>query len=157
MPPLPRKSLALALLAATMCGSAAATAPSPAQYRSRLNAMCRSNTVKLRQLEAELKRAQQANDAKAYGFAFGRLLAIGLREDAAIEAAPIPASLRAQMVPAVRQLHAADALVRKALARFAAGDAAGAMAALGKIDSVAGSVDRHLDAAGLRDCGSNQS
>ena len=55
MPPLPRKGLALALLAATMCATAAAaaTAPSPAQYRSRLNAMCRSNTVKLRQLEAD--------------------------------------------------------------------------------------------------------
>jgi hypothetical protein len=147
-------SLALAL---STCATAASAAPSPAAYRSGLNAMCRSTTATMSQLLAKMKRAQQAKDWHAYGFALGQLLRAGLREDETIEATPIPTRLRPQMVPAIRLLEHADAMIRQAVRLFEAGNLSGGVAELKKLDSYTGPVNRYLDAAGLRDCGSNQS
>ena len=119
--------------------------------------MCRSNTVKLHTLKADMTRAQQANDTRTVAFDLGALLGVGLREDAAIEAAPVPAQLRTEMAPAKRLLRAADAIVRKALQALAAGDGTGTVAELERLGSLDRPVNRYLDAAGLRDCGSNQS
>jgi hypothetical protein len=138
------------------CASAASATPSPAAYRSGLNAMCRSASVKMTSLTAEMKRAQQAKDWHAYGFAFGQLLSVGLREDLTIEATPIPTRLRPQMLPAIRLLTKADALIRQAVRMFAAGNLAGGVAELKKLAPYSAPVNRYLDAAGLRDCGSNQ-
>jgi hypothetical protein len=135
----------------------ASAAQSPAGYRAGLNAMCRTNTVKLHMLRAEMTRAQQANDTRTVAVDFTALLGIGLREDATIEATPVPAQLRTEMAPAQRLLKAADAVVRKALQDLAAGDGAGAVAELKKLGPLTRPVNRYLDAAGLRDCGSNQS
>jgi hypothetical protein len=107
-------------------------------------------------LSATMKRAQQAKDWHTYGFAFGRLLSAGLREDATIEATPIPTRLRPQMVPAIRLLEQADALIRQAVRLFAAGNLSGGVAELKKLDPYSAPANRYLDAAGLRDCGSNQ-
>jgi hypothetical protein len=134
----------------------ASAAQSPAGYRAGLNAMCRSNTVKLHTLGAEMARAQQANDSRTIAFDFGKLLGIALREDATIEATPVPAQLRTEMAPAQRLLKAADAIGRKALQDLAAGDGTGAVAELKKLDPLQRPINRNLDAAGLRDCGSNQ-
>jgi hypothetical protein len=134
----------------------ASAAQSPAGYRARLNAMCRSNTVKLHAIKAEMTRAQQANDSRTIVFDFGELLGVGLREDATIEAAPVPSQLRTEMAPAQRLLKAADAIVRRALHDLAAGDGTGALAELKKLSPMEPPINRYLDAAGLRDCGSNQ-
>lgn len=142
------------LLSVFVAGASAA--PSPAGYRAGLNAMCRSNTVKLHTLKADMTRAQQANDTRTVAFDLGALLGVGLREDAAIEAAPVPAQLRTEMAPAKRLLRAADAIVRKALQALAAGDGTGTVAELERLGSLDRPVNRYLDAAGLRDCGSNQ-
>jgi hypothetical protein len=144
------------LVAMSAFVAAASAAPSPASYRAGLNAMCRSNTVTLDKLKADSKRAQQAKDWHAYGVALGRMLVIALREDAAIEAAPIPTQLRPQMVPALGLLKKADAIVYQALRRLAAGDSSGGIAELKNLGPLSGPVNRYLDAAGLRDCGSNQ-
>jgi hypothetical protein len=134
----------------------ASAAQSPTGYRARQNAMCRSNTVKLHALKAEMTRAQQANDTRAIVFDLGELLGIGLREDATIEAAPVPAQLRTELAPAQRLLKAADAIVRRALHDLDAGDGTGAVAELNKLGPLEPPINRYLDAAGLRDCGSNQ-
>lgn len=143
-------------IAVSACATAASAAPTPAAYRSGLNAMCRSTTLTMRTLSAEMKRAQQAKDWHVYGLAFGQLLGAGLREDATIEATPIPTRLRPQMVPAIRLIEKADVIVRRAVRIFAAGNLSGGLAELKKLAPYSAPVNRYLDAAGLRDCGSNQ-
>jgi hypothetical protein len=149
-------SVVAAVALSVFVGTAVA-ASSPAAYRTSLNTMCRKSTVTIAKLTVELKRAQQAKDWHTFGFVFGQMLGVGLREDATIEAAPIPAQLRSQMVPAIRLLKKADATIRVAIRMFVAGDATGGLAELKKVDPLSGPVNRYLDAAGLRDCGSNQS
>jgi hypothetical protein len=150
-------AVGVALAFATCVFAATAVAaPTPASYRTGLNTMCRKSTVAIAKLTVELKRAAQAKDWHTFGFVTGQMLAIGLREDATIEATPIPAQLRPQMVPAIRILKKADATVREAVRMFVAGNAAGGLAELKKVQPLSGPINRYLDAAGLRDCGSNQ-
>jgi hypothetical protein len=148
--------VAVAVALSVFVATAIAT-PTPAAYRTGLNAMCRKSTVAIAKLAVELRRAQQAKDWHRFGFVSGEMLGVGLREDATIEATPIPAQLRPQMVPAIRLLKKADAMIRQAIRMFVAGDGAGGVAELKKIQPLSAPVNRYLDAAGLRDCGSNQS
>jgi len=152
-----RISVLAAAAALGLAATAAAAAPTPAAYRSHVNAMCRSYTPSLRKAKADLVRAQKANDANGMGVAIGKLLALGLAEDAKIEAAPVPAALQAQVAPILSRLKAIDAHARLAIAKAAAGDAAGMGAELSAIQRLGTGLNRQTDAAGLRDCGSNQS
>jgi hypothetical protein len=153
------KGIAAAGIAALITASAslaAVSTASPSPYRAKLNGMCRANTVKLRTLEATMKRALQAKDGQAWGAAFGLSLRVILSEDAAIEGEPIPVQLRPQMVPTVGLLKQADGIIRHAVQRLLAGDLNGGVKLMRKLGPLTAPVNKHLDAAGLRDCGSNQ-
>ena len=140
-----------------LVATAAASAATPAQYRAHLNAVCRSYTPKVKRLDATITKAQQEKNAKAYSAALGRYLALGLAEDHVLETTPVPAALRARMKPIIALLRAADVHVRAAIALAAAGDGKGTSAELSEVGNIGKTVNPLLDAAGLRDCGSNQS
>jgi hypothetical protein len=148
----------IAALVTASASLAAVSTASPSTYRAKLNGICRANTVKLKTLDATMKRALQAKDAHAWGLAFGQTLRVILSEDAAIEAEPIPVQLRAHMVPTVGLLKQADGIIHHAVQRLLAGDLTAGITVMSKqLGSLAAPANKHLDAAGLRDCGSNQS
>ena len=148
----------MSLVAALLFGTAdAASVPTPAGYRAQLNRLCRSYTPKIKRLEAEMAGAQRANDPHTYGVYLGRAIALALEQDGRIERAPVPAAMRTQMAPILRQLKLADSHARLAIADALRGDGKGMLAELTKMAQIAPSLNRRLDRAGLRDCGSNQS
>jgi predicted ATP-grasp superfamily ATP-dependent carboligase len=150
-----KRALALTLLVGLLaCG--AATAATPAQYRTHLNAICRSYTPKLKQLGNAMTKAQQANDPKAYGIALGKSLVLVLAQDLQLEHVAVPAPLRAQMAPILTSLKKIDAHVRTALAAAKAGNSNKVFAEVSAIQPLIPPLNAKLDAAGLRDCGSNQ-
>jgi len=140
-----------------LAAGAAAATPSPAAYRTHLNAVCRSYTPGLDRAEASLSKAQKANDARGLGIAIGQLLGLGLAEDAKIVGTPVPAAMQAQMAPILSRLRTIDAHARLAISKAAAGDGKGMGAELAEIGRLSSGLNKRLDAAGLRDCGSNQS
>jgi hypothetical protein len=121
-----------------------------------LNAICRANTVKLHRLEGQLAASRKAGDARAFAFALGEYFGLGLREDATIETAPVPTALRSLMAPVVSVLRHADGHVRIVLAAIVGGDRSTVQSELKQIVALSGTINKNLDAAGLRDCGSNQ-
>ena len=148
-----------ALLLATLVGllaAGAATAATPAQYRSHLNRICRGYTPKLKQLKTTMVKAQQAKDPKSYGTALGQFLFLGLDEDAQIEKVAVPAALRTRMAPIIDRLKTIDGRVRAAIIYARAGDGTNMSTQLHAVDKLAVGLNAKLDAAGLRDCGSNQ-
>jgi hypothetical protein len=151
----------IAAVAAIGClvpaAGAAAVTPSPAAYRAHANAVCRTYTPTFKKAKANLTKAQKENDARGLGVAIGQLLALGLAEDAKIESMPVPAAMRTQMAPILSRLKAIDAHARLAISKAAAGDSNGMGAELTKIGQLSAGLDKRTDAAGLRDCGSNQS
>ena len=151
-------ALAAGLVSAfVLAGSAAAgAAQTPSAYRASLNSLCRANTVKIKALASAMKRAQQANDPTAYGVALGQVLVITLRQDGRIRATAVPAQLRTAMTTTNRLLANADAVIVKLIQDAAAGRAQQMLAGFTSLERMAPSINRHLDAAGLRDCGSNQ-
>ena len=154
------KGIAAAGIAALVTASASlagVSTASPSAYRTKLNGMCRANTAEIKRLDASAKRAEKAKDGRAWGVAVGRSLRVILSEDAAIESEPIPVQLRPEMVPAVARLKQADRIIHQAVQRFVVGDLNGGIVAMRKLGPLAPRVNTHLDAAGLRDCGSNQS
>jgi hypothetical protein len=141
----------VALLAAP-----AATAATPAQYRATLNGICRTYTPTFKKLEAAMAKAQKANDGKAYGVALGKFLVLGLVEDTRVERVAVPAALSAQMAPILTRFKKIDVHLRAALAKAEAGDPKGMSAQLSAASAIGAGLNAKLDAAGLRDCGSNQ-
>jgi hypothetical protein len=137
-------------------GSAAAT-PSPAAYRAQANALCRTYTPAMKKAKTNMNNAQKKNDARGLGVALGQLLALGLSEDARIESMSVPATMLAQMTPILTKLKAIDVHARLAISKAAAGDGNGMGAELTKISQLSTGLNKRTDAAGLRDCGSNQS
>jgi hypothetical protein len=136
--------------------ASAATASTPAQYRANVNSICRTYTPTFKKLEATMSQAQKANDQQAYGLALGKLLVLSLVQDARIEKEPIPAALHAQMTPIVTRFKKIDLHVRAALAAAQANDPKGMSTQLKAAVTVGTGFNATLDAAGLRDCGSNQ-
>lgn len=139
-----------------LAAAAAATASTPEQYRANVNALCRSYTPKMRQLNAQMEKAQAANNAHAYGVALGKYLLLGLDQDLHVEAVPVPAALTPTMKPILARLKLVDAQVRTTLR--VAGHVSDAQFAvqLKKLIALTGPLDAWYDAAGLRDCGSAQ-
>jgi hypothetical protein len=146
--------LAIALAVGT---AAAAPALTPAGYRAQLNRVCRSYTPKLKKLETAMAAAQKANNPRAFGVYLGLSLALVLEQDGRIERTPVPTAMRVEMAPILRQLKLADSHARLAVTDAVHGDSKGMIAELTKIAHLAPSLNRGLDHAGLRDCGSNQS
>jgi hypothetical protein len=144
-------AMLIALLVAT-----SATAATPAQYRAKVNSICRTYTPTFKKLEATMTKAQKANDGQAYGIALGQLLVLGLVQDARIEREPVPLALRVQMTPIITRYKKIDAHIRAALAAAKANDPTRMGAELTAAGKIGAGFNAKLDAAGLRDCGSNQ-
>ena len=147
---------ALAALFALLAASVAAAATTPTQYRSAVNAMCRSYTPKMKAQENAMTAAKKANDGQAYGVALGKLLVLQLGEDSKFESAAIPAALRPTITPIVATFKKVDVHLRAAIVAAANGDGKGMVAQLTAAATAGSSLNKKLDAAGLRDCGSNQ-
>jgi hypothetical protein len=131
--------------------TSAASTPTPASYRAQLNAMCRSTTGALHQIEGRLAAAHAAGDAQAYAVDVGVYLGLGLREDATIERTPAPATLRPVVAPVLTLLRRVDGKIRAAIA-----DPTTLQAVVIEVSRLAPTINLDFDRAGLRDCGSNQ-
>jgi hypothetical protein len=151
-----RGVLLLAIVVALLAASAAA-ASTPTQYRAKVNGICRGYTPKLKSLQTAMQKAEKAKDNTALGIALGKFLVYGLAQDVQVEAQPVPAALRARMAPILTLMRTIDSHVRAAIRDAEAGNGAGLSAELTKITTLAKPLNAKLDAAGLRDCGSNQS
>ena len=136
--------------------SSAALAQSPAGYRAQLNSHCRTFTPKFKQIERDLERAAKAKDLKAVAQALGRGLALNLAQDAYIERVPVPGAMRTQMAPILRLLRTLDRHARLALHNATKADGRGFMAEVNEVDRIVPTLNKRLDRAHLRDCGSNQ-
>jgi hypothetical protein len=141
----------LRVLAAT-----ALVAVTPAQYRTHVNAVCRGYTPRIHAVEAQMTKAQKAGDNVAYGVALGKLLVYGLVEDATVEAQPVPPALHATMTPILTRMKTVDTHVRAAISAAQRNDGTGLARELRSIGTTSNGLNAKLDAAGLRDCGSNQ-
>lgn len=144
------------VLLAAACVASASASGSASAYRQRVNSICRSYTPALKKVKADVAAAKQSGDAHRLAYDLGYSIALGLREDAAIEAVPVPAELRATMAPILRLFKTVDAHARAFLRYAAAGDVTAALGEISKIAKLARPMNGMLDRAGLRDCGSNQ-
>ena len=151
--------LYLAVIATAALGvvaPSAAVAQSPAAYRAQLNRHCRTFTPKFKRIEANLKKAVSTKDPNLLAAALGLGLALNLKQDAYIEKVPVPAAMRTQMVPTLRLLRTVDRHARLALLDADKKDLQGFMTEIKEIDRLVPRLNKRLDRAGLRDCGSNQ-
>lgn len=149
----------LAVLVSAALGVVApspALAESPAGYRAQLNRHCRTFTPKFKRIEKDLAKAAKARDLKAVAYALGQGLALNLAQDAYIERVPVPVGMRTQMVPIQRLLRTLDRHARLALHNATKRDGRGFMAEVNEVDRIVPTLNKRLDRAGLRDCGSNQ-
>ena len=144
-------ALVLALLAA-----AVARAATPAQYRVKLNGICRGYTPTFKKLETALQQAQTKKDGYGYGVALGKLIGLGLRQDRQLEAVPVPPAFAARMRPILTRFRKIDVHLTRAVLDAAHGDGKGMLAEIKTVGAIGSPLNRMLDSAGLRDCGSNQ-
>jgi hypothetical protein len=155
MPRRTAAALGIALVGACTF-TAAAGATSPSAYRARVNSLCRTYTPTLQKVEADALAAKRANNVDRLFYDLGEAVALALREDHAIEAIQVPASLQTQMAPILRVFKRVDTHATRFLAAARANDLTSALAELKPIDSLSAPMNRLLDRAGLPDCGSRQ-
>jgi hypothetical protein len=152
-----KSSVVLLVIAAlVLAAPVAAAAPSPSSYRAQLNRLCRSYTPKLKRDAQKMREALKANDANAFGVALAHMIRLTLAQDAAIVQTPVPAAMRAQMKPILGLFRAADVHLRRAAKFGSTGNVRGVLAELQRTSKLTPELNRRLDRAGLRDCGSNQ-
>ena len=108
----------------------------------------------MRPMQNRLQLAVATQDAKTIGYALGYLMTLTLKQDAAVRAEPIPSALRAKMVPTIGLLARGDAMIRQILADGKANKVRAMLLGLQRLQSLTVTINRHLDAAGLRACGS---
>jgi hypothetical protein len=113
-------------------------------------------TPKFKRIERNIEKAAKARDLKAVAYALGQGLALNLAQDAYIERVPAPAAMRTQMAPILRLLRTLDRDARLALRNATKGDGRGFMAEVKEADRIVPTLNKRLDRADLRDCGSNQ-
>jgi hypothetical protein len=152
-----RYAAVIVALALGVAAPAAAAAPSPTSYRAQLNRVCRGYTPKLKRDSEKMKEAASAGDANAFGAALVHAVRLILAQDAYIEKASVPVAMRAQMKPIVQLLKTADGHLRRAMSLGIQRDVRGMLAEFNKVGKLSAPLNRRLDRAGLRDCGSNQS
>lgn len=150
------KVVVLVSLLALLCAGAASAA-TPAAYRTQVNGICRGYTPTAKKIETAMKRGAAKKDYHAYGVALGELMILNLTQDRRIEAVRVPSAFRVQMTPILARLKKIDAHTRQALLKAQQGDGTGLGAELTTIDTLAKPLNAQLDKAGLRECGSNQS
>jgi hypothetical protein len=131
-------------------------AQTPAGYRAHLNGICRSYTPKLKANQQTMRAALAAKHEKVFGAALANLMRLTLEQDAKIRRTPVPAALRAQMSPILRLFRTADAHVRNAALYASRGNVPQVLKELQLVAKVTPALNRRLDRAGLKDCGSNQ-
>jgi hypothetical protein len=133
--------------------------PTPAAYRAKLNAVCRTFTPRMRADWAKIAKAEKAKDWETYGYFYAHNLVLILAQDVLIEAVSAPAQMRREMLPILRMLAAGDCHIRLALRAAQKGDSKRFMAEANTLSKTVPEkkLNRLLDAAGLGDCGSNQS
>jgi hypothetical protein len=144
-------------IAAVAVSSSSAASANLTQYRSKVNALCRSYTPKMKRVEADMLAAQKAGNEQRVAFDIGVLIGASLTEGTRVEAVPVPVDARTIMAKPLRLLRNVDAHARRLLQAAAAGDQATTAAELTAIQRVAPPLNHAFDVAGLRDCGSNQS
>jgi hypothetical protein len=135
--------------------SAYAAATTPAQYRARVNAVCRSYTARIGPLNTAIKKAQTAHDAYTWGRDLGALINLGLAQDATIRNTAVPAALAPTITPILGMLGKVDTHAQLALLDAASGSTAW-LTEMQTIGTLSGPLNTMYDHAGLRDCGSNQ-
>ena len=152
-----RYATVLVVVAALALGAqSAAAAPTPSSYRAQLNRLCRSYTPKLKQDAEKMRQALTAKQPRAFGLALAHSIRLTLAQDAAIEKAPVPSAMRAQMRPILRLFRTADGHLRRAAQFGSNGNVRGVLGELQQVAKLSPPLNRRLDRAGLRDCGSNQ-
>lgn len=145
-----------AIVAVSTAGAIAASA-NFAQYRTKVNALCRSYTPRIKRVEATMEAAVKAGNSKKVAYELGVLVAISLAEGTRIEKIPVPADGRKAMAKPLRLLRGADAHARNMLAAASAGDQAATVTELSALERAADPLNHAFDAVGLRDCGAKQS
>jgi hypothetical protein len=136
--------------------TAAGSATTPATYRAQVNGICRTYTPFIKREEAAATAAQAAKNMPALGVALGHIQRLALAQDQHIEAVAVPAALHRQLAPILSLLQQIDLHLRSGISKLLAGDGKGWAAELDAAGSLSRPLDAKFDAAGLRDCGSNQ-
>jgi hypothetical protein len=103
-----------------------------------------------------MQAALKANHAKVFGAALADLMRLTLEQDVKIERTPVPTALRAQMTPILRLFRKVDVHVRRAAVYGSKGNTRGVLSELQLTAKLTPELNRRLDRAGLRDCGTNQ-
>jgi hypothetical protein len=145
--------LALALILVALLAAAAAQAATPAQYKARVNAVCRAYTPQLKKLQTAMTGAEASNDDKTFRAAVKRLMTLGLAQNRRLEAIPVPPALAPKVKPLLAQLRKIDAQARLALVAARTGTTTDILTHLLTIASLGTPLDTRLAALGLRDCG----
>src|SRR5438874_7323542 len=109
------KLLALVSLVALLAVGAASAA-TPTQYRAKVNGICRGYAPMGKILDAQMTKAQAANDYVAWGVAVRKALLLNLAQSSHVEAVPVPASLKTKIAPILARMKTVDGHSRAALA-----------------------------------------
>jgi hypothetical protein len=149
--------VAASLIVGVLATAAIAATANFSEYRTKVNALCRSYTPRIKRVEATLTAAQKAGNNKKVAYELGVLVGMTLAEGTRIERIPVPADGRKRMARPLRLLRTADTHARNMLAAAAAGNEAGVVTELTALDAASRPLNRAFDAVGLRDCGSRQS
>jgi hypothetical protein len=149
-----------ALAAALVCGASpgiASIAGGPAaKYRAHLNAVCRGYSPKFRATEDAIAAAQSEQNRGVYFSSYGRFFSLIIAENASIESTVTPPAMKTLMAQPVALLKAIDPALRSGLSAAQQKASTGLVDAVTKANAASAAINRALDAAGLRDCGSNQ-
>jgi hypothetical protein len=143
-------------LPAVAAAAVVAVSPTGSGYRTHVNAICRSYTAKFKHYEVDMTAARKKGDVQRYGYDYGVLLGLTLKQGLRVEQEPVPADARAQMAATLKLLHAVDVELRRTIAAAVNGDTATFAVETAKVARIAAPLNDRLDAVGLRDCGSNQ-
>ncbi len=162
--PIPRyiavAALTGALAAALVCGASAGIASiaggPAATYRAHLNAVCRGYSPKFKATQAAISAAQAGQNRGVYFASYGKFFALILAENASIESAVAPPAMKSVMAQPVALLKAIDPTLRSGLNAARLKASTGLVDAVTRANAASVAINRALDAAGLRDCGSNQ-
>ena len=141
-----KQRLTLLAVLVALLAAPAAGASTPAQYKAKLNAICRSYTPKLHAEETHLD--------TPHGLA--RLAALAVAQDDALLRQAVPAALAKRMRPLLTQLRVFDRQAKAALKAARSGDPAASLHYLLRMQAELRPLDKLFDARGLRACGSEQ-
>ena len=147
--------MTLAVVAASAAWANAAPS-NLTQYRSQVDALCRSYTPRIKRAQTAMQAAQKAGNAHEAAYQLGVALGATLAEGLRIEATPVPADARTIMAKPLGLLRFVDSHARTMLQAALAGDQTTFFSEAATIKRVAMPLNNDFDAVGLRDCGSNQ-